>query len=683
MLKKSKRLFSVFIVALSLIFSMSMFSGCKKDKDDKQETPAPAIVVATALTTDMINLEYSSIVYSGAENKPAVVVKIGESIVSDSEYDVDYFNVKNAGTASVEVKAKEGSQIVSGSASKTFEIIAADVLPYADYQSVFYNGQPQVPDVYINSLISGTDYQVSWKYRELGKESEFVYLDRTINNFVEVGEYQLVINGINNYKGTQTATYKIYEHLAQINAISSADFNGENQIPSIEIDGLEKDKDYVLSYKFKANGADNFVDLDTSSNNFKNAGDYQIVARGIGKCSGEQTAIYTINPIEMGEIEITEQNDYLFETSQVPVYGIDGLVQDIDYVVSWNYKEIQENESRYKALNISENNFKNAGCYKLVITGKGNYTGTKEAVYTINRIYLPNFRISKADYIYNDDITIAEAVNSYGADVTYKITSVEADKNNLEAASWKTYSNHKELDAGTYFIYGIAGQTTNYYQTNSAVSTFVVEQDDLPNLPSTLGEFVYDGTSKKPTINLTVNGKTLIEGENSYDTDADYFIIWEYVGYGNAEEFKSPGRYIARLNYYGTGNYKIGSSTTVTESSFIVTKCEFADIEMKLSNTTYTKAPGFEDISFEVKSSDTKYDNFTIDFINGNFVCSEGGTITIYYNTHPYIAAGGWIEFKEDTTLAVGKYYMYAEIKGCINCYNQQTTVAVLTILAE
>ena len=91
MMRKSKRLVSVFMIMISLVCVIGMFAGCKKSKsdvDDKISKPA----VAVELTAEMITLEYSTVFYDRNEKKPDVTIKVGEYVVEKSEYYCDgYF----------------------------------------------------------------------------------------------------------------------------------------------------------------------------------------------------------------------------------------------------------------------------------------------------------------------------------------------------------------------------------------------------------------------------------------------------------------------------------------------------------------------------------------------------------------------------------------------------------------
>jgi hypothetical protein len=96
--------------------------------------------------------DIDAVSYNGAEKKPTVIVKDGETtLVLDVDYTVSYSNNVNAGTATVTITAAEGSSY-TGTVVKTFTInkANAEVTYYPGFLDKTY-GDPDftlVPDVY-------------------------------------------------------------------------------------------------------------------------------------------------------------------------------------------------------------------------------------------------------------------------------------------------------------------------------------------------------------------------------------------------------------------------------------------------------------------------------------------------------------------------------------------------------
>ena len=69
-----------------------------------------------------VTLSFDKVTYNGSEHKPTVTVKVGETVVPASEYDVSYSDNTNAGTAKVTVTDKTGGNYSFDSLEKTFTI---------------------------------------------------------------------------------------------------------------------------------------------------------------------------------------------------------------------------------------------------------------------------------------------------------------------------------------------------------------------------------------------------------------------------------------------------------------------------------------------------------------------------------------------------------------------------------
>ena len=138
---------SYLLLSLLILPCLILFSGCG-------ETEEPPVL--TALNENMITIDYTSTIYNGEEKKPAVTVKIEDVVVEDTNYTVEYKNNINVGTAKVVVTAKEDSQIIKGSAIRTFSItrISKTVSNYAElvqtlqdpnYINIYCNGNINIP----------------------------------------------------------------------------------------------------------------------------------------------------------------------------------------------------------------------------------------------------------------------------------------------------------------------------------------------------------------------------------------------------------------------------------------------------------------------------------------------------------------------------------------------------------
>ncbi|WP_330377409.1 hypothetical protein, partial [Intestinibacter bartlettii] len=297
-------------------------------------------VIYKKMSTLAAVLESNKYEYDGKEKTPKVTI---EGLEENKDYTVSYSNNVNAGTATATIKGI--APYYEGTIIKTFEIGSKDIsnkeikLSYTECE---YNGKERKPDVKIDGLEKGVDYEVSY-----------------LNN-VNVGEAKVIVKGIGNYKGTIETTFKIKEASQEKIDISTLNirlekdsyiYDGKVKTPKVTIEGLEENKDYVVSYE----------------NNI-NIGTAKVIVEGIGNYKGavEKTFKIKDSRIDISELNImlnATKMDYTGKQRPARVI-IPGLVQGIDYNV------------RY------ENNV-NVGDARVIITGKGNYTGIVTKTYVI------------------------------------------------------------------------------------------------------------------------------------------------------------------------------------------------------------------------------------------------------------------------------------------------------------
>lgn len=162
--------------------------------------------------------------------------------------------------------------------------------------------------------------------------------------------------------------------------IESQTYTGEELTPSILVQNgettLVEGTDYFITYK-NADGTD-------SDGKFINAGSYVVTVTGIGDYYGTIEKTFTILPKEFTFDTALDFDSASYDgTSKTPSLTVkDGeiiLTENVDYTVSYTYGEDLE------AKDFSNAEFIEAGNYKLVITGIGNYAGsTAETVFAIN-----------------------------------------------------------------------------------------------------------------------------------------------------------------------------------------------------------------------------------------------------------------------------------------------------------
>ena len=150
-----------------------------------------------------VTLEYTSTVFDNNAKKPSVTVKMGSEVIPPIEYNVDYLNNTNVGTATVKVTVKVDSDDFKGEVTKNFEIVNKTLLNISgiNNQQVVYTGSPVVlvGNLTVSNGINPNDLTVKWY-----KDSE------EINQPINAGIYKVVYSYEDaDYVGSLTVDFEI------------------------------------------------------------------------------------------------------------------------------------------------------------------------------------------------------------------------------------------------------------------------------------------------------------------------------------------------------------------------------------------------------------------------------------------------------------------------------------------
>ena len=172
-----------------------------------------------------VTLSETNLTYTGSAQTVSVTsVMAGSLVVSANDYTVSGNTATEAGTYTVTVTAKEESNF-TGSATAQWSIVAIApstfVISSITPASFVYDGTEKKPTVTVMDgttvLTEGTDYTVAYQ------------------NNVNAGTATVVVTGMGNYSGTQTATFTIAK--AVLSSVTLAqtrlDYNGSEQSVSI------------------------------------------------------------------------------------------------------------------------------------------------------------------------------------------------------------------------------------------------------------------------------------------------------------------------------------------------------------------------------------------------------------------------------------------------------------------
>lgn len=312
--------------------------------------------------------------YNGSAQTPVVAVYLNNVQLSSNYYTVTYSNNIKPGTATITINGKNG---YGGTKTENFTIKATQMNQYNTVisgvsSSYTYTGLAITPTVSVSvngkTLTYGKDYTVSYSNNK--------------NISTQYSKARVTINAIHDsgYIGSVSQEFTIagksmYGCTASFaGGISSSDYKGTVVKPTIIVkDGyyttLREYTDYTVSYK-DASGK--------VVSSMKEAGTYTVVITGKGNYSGELTLAYTITGKDISYYNVTLNKDSVKATgsSQKPTvtsvkYGSTAL-KSTDYSVSYQ-----------NSLGQTVTSMSAPGTYKVVVTGKGGYSGSTYATFTI------------------------------------------------------------------------------------------------------------------------------------------------------------------------------------------------------------------------------------------------------------------------------------------------------------
>ncbi|MCR5539965.1 MAG: MBG domain-containing protein [Ruminococcus sp.] len=521
-----------------------------------------------AISTCTVTLGTTSYTYDGTAKQPTVTVKDGsKTLTKGTDYTVVYSANTNAGTASVTIK---GAGSYTGSVVKNFTISAKSVSGLTmtlSQTSYTYDGTAKKPTVTVKdgskTLTSGTDYTVAY------------------SNNTNVGTATVTITGKGNYSGTKSATYTISSATKAISTCTvtlgttSYTYDGTAKQPAVTVkDGsktLTKGTDYTVVYSANTN-----------------AGTASVTIKGAGSYTGSVVKNFTINAKSVSGLTITlSQTSYTYDgTAKKPTVTVkDGsktLTSGTDYTVTYS-------------------NNTNVGTATVTITGKGNYSGTKSATYTIS---------SATKAISTCTVTLDTTSYTYDGTAKQPAVTVKDGSKTLTKGTDYTVVYSANTNAGTASV-TIKGAGS---YTGSVVKNFTINAKSVSGLTMTLSQtsYTYDGTAKKPTVTVKDGSKTLTSG-------TDYTVAYS----NNTNVGTATVTITGKGNYSGTksANFNISSPAATPISNCTVT----------LGTTSYTYDGTAKKPTVTVKNGSktlTSGTDYTVTYSNNTNVGTATVTIT-------------------------------------------------------
>ena len=427
-------------------------------------------VTRKTLTANMVG-DIAAQDYTGSAIEPSVIVTVnGTVLTKGTDYTVVYTNNTNAGTAAMTITGIGNYQ---GTVSKNFTInkVAPTVTAPIANRELTYNGAAQTL-VTAGKVTGGTV-----EYR-LGANGNYTTAVPTATN---AGSYTVWYRVVGDANHTDIEARSISVTIG-VKPLTGATITVDRQIysgtplePTVTVkDGdttLVKGTDYTVSY----------------TNNI-NVGTATVTVTYKGNYSGTQTANFDIIAKSLSGVTITVDEQIYTGSALTPAVTVkDGsrtLVKDTDYTVSYA-------------------NNTNAGTATVTITGRGNYTGTKDATFDIKAKSIAGVAIAAiAEQIYNGaaatpELTVTDGTKALVRDVDYTVS----------------YTNNADAGTATATVIG----TGNY--TGKKSVTFTIKANTVA--VSTDGKKV---STTPPTVADLTNGmkQDAYKNRTGETTDAQY-----------------------------------------------------------------------------------------------------------------------------------------------------------------
>ena len=471
-------------------------------------------------------------------------------------------------------------------------------------------------------------------------------------------------------------------------------YTGKAITPSFRVyDGkkmLAVKKDYTVSYKNNINAA--------TADDAKKAP--TITVKSTGNYKGTETCTFTINPASLDATEqrINIDNLYLAAPAGKNPKGIKAVP-----VVTDNGKKLSENKdytvnhvtlNEQNAENKNANSYVTPGKYTVEITGKGNYTGTRQITVTLADVAKEQILMSKVTVAKVPDVTydadLCEGRSPAGMTpaltVTYgsgknKVTLYkEGDVNaagetvSAENADYTvTWINNRYVGTATAVLTG----TGKILEDGTAIGTYFGEKRITFKIKGTAlsasmvswadgsknVSVVYNGEEQEPEVRVSLQKK--VKGKDGkMVTQTTY--LWEYDDYYKEGDYKVS--YLKNVDA-GTATVVItgvGGYTGTVKKTFKITQADLA------AEGTEAKIGVADSIPF-AKNGAKPAIVVTAKMANGNTVTlKEGKDYTVTYANNKAVSEGKNLTEKKLPLITVkGKGNFKGSIKQTFTITNK------------
>ena len=356
-------------------------------------------------------------------------------------------------------------------------------------------------DEIANETYTGADIEPSIIVKS-GTEFLERDVDYTINYLdnINAGTATIIINGIGDYTGKKETTFEILPATYSISRIDipkipNHAYTGESITPNLVL----KDGDIILT-----SGVDYYIGYlnneDVGTATIRISGTGRVNSTGNVKYTGTITRTFIIEPKDISEVEISE---VLNQTYRGESITSNVVIKDGDRILS---------EDQYS---VKYTNNKNVGTATVVITGKGNYSGTRIVEFEILPRDISKVYFSESLERNNPTSRISNKIYS-GEEICPNIAIFDPEIYNVELTKEKdyilSYSNNKNVGTAMVTIAGIGNYSgTKIIEFTITKATYDMSKVKFEDLTTTydgnIHSIVATGLPEKVTVSYLNNGK--------------------------------------------------------------------------------------------------------------------------------------------------------------------------------
>ena len=365
--------------------------------------------------------------------------------------------------------------------------------------SFIYNGREQKPKTILQGLSGG-----KWQDLQEGKDYTVSY----DGDFINAGTYTATVTGIGSYMGTLKSNFTIDKKSLRNGctvtlAKDSVSYTGKEQKPDFIVkDGdrtLVPDKDYTVTYR-------NNINVGTATATISGAGNYTSYVTTTFRITPAPTE-KPEKPDKPEKTDISKCTVTLSATS----FKYDGKEKKPSVTVKNGTKVLTAGTD----YTVSYSDNIKAGTAKVVITGKGNYTGSVTKTFKIVEETKGNDDISNAYVLLSKNYYVYD-----GEEHKPTVTHVYVNNKLVDSKNYTVTYSKDLVNAGEPEI-TITG-TGSF--TGTCKTTFTIAPREFLNCTVIDPEgpfYYYEGTAYTPKYVVKDGDKTLVEGK-------DYKVTYKY-----------------------------------------------------------------------------------------------------------------------------------------------------------